>query len=88
MNFIEIEKEILRNRGDKTFMDGVIEKVTPLIEKYDWQMNKFLETHCRGETGLKNLELDNSNPIHRYYQYKCQQYNQVERIIRVAKAFS
>lgn len=88
MNFIEIEKGILANRGNREYMENIIQSVQPLREKYDWQMEKFLSKYCNGIEGLKKLELDNSNPIHRYYQYKCEQYAAVERICRVAKAFA
>lgn len=88
MNFTQIENGILANRGNKTYMENVIAMVQPLKEQYDWEMNKFLEDHIRGIEGLKELELDNSNPKHRYYQHKCEQYAAVERIIRVAKAFA
>ncbi len=88
MNFKEIETGILANRGNKKYMEDVIASVMPLKEKYDWQMDKFLTTYIRGIEGLKKLELDNSNPLYRYYQYKTNQYAEVERIIRVAKAYS
>lgn len=88
MNFREIEQGILNHRGDKSYMEGVIMSMQPLKEKYDWQMNKFLSKYITGIEGLKKLELDNSNPLYRYYQHKCEQYAAVERIIRVAKAFA
>ncbi len=88
MNFTEIENGILANRGNKEYMDNIIASVSPLKQKYDWQMDKFLSTYIKGVDGLKKLELNNSSPLYRYYQHKTNQYAQIERIIRVAKAFS
>lgn len=87
MNFVTIENDILSNRGNKEHMNGVIEQMTLLKDKYDWQMNKFLSKYCDGVAGLKKLELDNSSSVYRYYKHKCDQYFKVERMIRVAKAF-
>lgn len=82
-----LETDILNNRGNADFIDSAIVKMTELKEKFDWQMNKFLEQYCGGVIGLQKTDLDTSSPLYRFYNFKCGQYEQVERMIRVAKAY-
>lgn len=87
MNFKQIDNSILNHRGDASFLDGVIEDMQKYKDKLDWQVNKFLNDHCKGISGIELTDLDTSSPIYRYYNYKCGQYADVARTIRVAKAF-
>lgn len=87
MNFNIIENTILTHRKDPAFLDKIIEEYTQVKDKLNWQMNKFLNDHCKGVAGIQLTDLDTSSPLYRYYNYKCGQYSSVERIIRVAKAF-
>ena len=87
MNYKEIENSILANRGDSAFLGNIIAELSAIKQKYDWQLNTFLTTKCAGAKGIKSTDLDSNDPLYRYYNYKCGQYEQVERMIRVAKAF-
>lgn len=87
MNMMTTEADILRNRGDNTFIDNVILNLIEQKKRLDWQIDTFLTTHCLGVLGIQQTDLDTSNPIYRYYNYKCEEYSKVERLIRVAKAY-
>lgn len=87
MQLTTIESDILRNRGDNTFIDGIILTLTEQKRRLDWQMTNFMAQHCPGVLGIKQTDLDTSNPKYRYFNYKCEEYSKIERLIRVARAY-
>lgn len=87
MDLIKLDQQILNNRGNVSVLDGYITTLSEIKKKLDWQIDKFLSEYCRGMTGIALTELDSSNKIYRFYNYKCGQYAQVERLIRVATAY-
>lgn len=87
MNLIDLENTILSNKGNQVKIGEVIKCLKDEKTKLDWQMEKFLSEHCNGVMALKQTNLDTTNPIYRYYNYKCEQYFSVERLLRVAKAY-
>ena len=88
MNKHQIENGILNNRGNKEYMNNIINSMRPIKEKLDWQMSKFLGDYCKGIEGLKSLDLGGNINLRRFYDHKCSQYREVEHIIKVAKAYS
>jgi len=86
---VKLENGMLANRGNKAYMNEIIANMDLIKEKLDWQLTKFLDTYIKPtHESIDELSLDTSNPLYRYYNYKCGQYSEVERIIRVAKALS
>lgn len=88
MNKKQIEQGILNNRGNKEYMNNVINSMHPIKEELNWQINKFLDTYCNGIEGLKALDLGGDSALRQFYEHKCQQYRDAEHIIKVAKAYS
>ena len=87
MNLQQTENEILNNRGNSVVINSVVTKLIDERTTLDWQIEKFLSEHCDGITALQRTDLNTADPVYRYYNYKCEQYAQVERLIRVAKAY-
>jgi hypothetical protein len=83
----KLDQEVLNNRGNNAKLDEIIKSMEPILERYDWEMNKFLTDHCHGVKGIEATDLDTSNPIYRYYNHKCSQYAAVKRIVRIAEAY-
>jgi len=87
MNLKDAENTILDNRGNAAIIDGIVLELTEIKRKLDYQMETFLEEKCSGVLGLRNTELDTSNPIYRYFNHKSDQYAAVTRLMRVAEAY-
>ncbi len=88
MNKQQLENDILNHRGDKEYMNNIINSMEPIKMKINWQMNKFLDDYCKGIEGLKALDLGGNVNLRRFYDYKCQQFRDAEHIIKVAKAYA
>jgi hypothetical protein len=86
-NFNELENTILRHRGQADVISPILYDATRYKEKLDWQLDRFLADHCGGITGINKTDLDTTEPVYRYFNHKCTQYEQVERLIRVANAY-
>lgn len=87
MNLHKLENEILTNRGNPEVINNVVTQLIDERTTLDWQIEKFLVEHCDGVTALKRTDLNTADPVYRYYNHKCEQYFNVERLIRVAKAY-
>jgi hypothetical protein len=87
MDLIKLDQQILNNRGNVAVLDSYIAELKVIKSTLDWQINKFLSEYCKGVTGLALTELDTSSNIYRFYNHKCGQYSQVERLIRIATAY-
>lgn len=84
----DIEIKLLRHRGEKEIIAQLVGEVEVLKDELNWQMTKFLTDFCPGLNGLQKIELDTSNPAYRYYNMKCDQYESIERVLRIAKAYA
>lgn len=80
-------QDIVNNKGNDNFLDALINGMESIKQKFDWQMSKFLNDHCKGISGLERLNLDTSSPHYRYYNAKCEQYRNIERIIAIANSY-
>jgi hypothetical protein len=88
VNLNQLENEILSNRSNGEVINGVVTQLLDERKTLDWQIEKFLQEHCDGVTALQRTDLNTADPVYRYYNYKCDQYFQIERLLRVAKAYS
>jgi len=84
---LQLDQQILNHRGDTVFLNDTINKLVMYKGKLDVQIQTFLERYCPGVHGIEQTELDASNPVYRYFNHKRMEYAQVERLIRVAKAY-
>jgi hypothetical protein len=85
--FFDIDNQILNNKTNHDFLENIVGEMLEYRTKLDWQMEKFLEDHCKGVHGLDQLDHGGSEPHKRYYATKCAEYSEVERAIRVATAY-
>jgi hypothetical protein len=85
MTLTEIEQAILNNRGNRVVMNSALWHLNGLKQEYDWQATKFLRDFC--SDGVEKIQLDTTSPLYRYYNFKNQQFGDIERLIRVANAY-
>jgi vacuolar-type H+-ATPase subunit H len=84
LKYTEIEREILsaaRNRNS-----GLIAKreaeIQEAKQKLDYQMERFIDQFG------KELDDEGDSNYRRFYRVKCEEYSQLNRLLRVIKAVS
>ena len=82
LKYTEIEREILTAGRTKDL--DVIAKHTSRIEtakrSIDYQMDRFIDQFG------KELDDETDNKYRRFYRVKCEEYSQLNRLLRVIKA--
>jgi hypothetical protein len=74
---IEIEQQILANRGDKVFLAGIRESIQKRLDEIDYIMHRFLEDYPESNTEeLLNFETSHNT-----------EYSQLTRLMKIAKAY-